>query len=104
MVRGHHLADGTAMQQVIVSVAEAFAASKFYETSKDNSDHWIKQLWACYHPYGTYGAYCVVGAYTMIDAAFRAVAASGKACIHAFPTRPMEGSANRERTVCGLFM
>jgi hypothetical protein len=89
------------MQQVIVSVAKAFAASKYYETTAKNTDHWIKQLWACYHPHGAYGAYCVVGAFAMIDAAFKLVSTTGKACIHAFPTRPQEGSHNKERTLYG---
>ncbi|MBU3742445.1 MAG: hypothetical protein FGM24_09210, partial [Candidatus Kapabacteria bacterium] len=87
---------------MIRCVAMAFAATPWWETAKGNRDPWIDDLWACYHAYGNYGAYCVVGAYAIVAGAYDAAARIGKlACLHGFPTRPVEGSPNRERTLYG---
>lgn len=92
----------TPMGDLIGCVARAFAASKFYEASPSNSDRWITDLWACYHPYGNRGAYCVVGAYVIVQTAFEIMAAQGGAvCLHGFPVRPGETSPNPERTLYG---
>lgn len=90
------------MGQLIRCVAEAFVASPWWETAPGNKDPWIDDLWACYHPYGNYGAYCVVGAYAIVSGAYDAASRIGRvACLHAFPTRPTEMSTNRERTLYG---
>lgn len=92
----------TPMSELIGCVARAFAASKFYEAAPNNADRWITDLWSCYHPYGNRGAYCVVGAWTIINTAFEIMAAkSGIICLHGFPTRPRDGSPNPERTLYG---
>jgi hypothetical protein len=90
------------MGLLIRCVAEAFVASPWWETAPGNKDPWIDDLWACYHPYGNYGAYCVVSAYAIVAGAYDAASRLGRvACLHAFPTRPTEGSTNRERTLYG---
>jgi len=89
------------MASLIVCVARSYAATRFVESAKNNRDVWTDELWSCYHPYGNYGSYCVVGAYAIIRTAFDLAARSGTACIHGFPTRPAAGSGNRERTLYG---
>ncbi len=95
------LADLSPMASLIVCVARSYAATRFVESAKNNRDAWTDELWSCYHPYGNYGSYCVVGAYAVIRTAFDLAARSGTACIHGFPTRPAAGPGNRERTLYG---
>lgn len=95
------LGDAASMASLIRCVALSYAASKFYESVRNNKDLWIDELWGCYHSYGNYGSYCVVGAYTIIQTAFDLARRAGSTCLHRFPTRPEPGSSNRERTLYG---
>lgn len=92
----------TDMGSLITCVARSFAATSFHESVAGNKDLWITELWACYHKYGNYGAYCVVGAYAIVKAAYDIASTVGKlACFHNFPTKPNLASRNKERTLYG---
>lgn len=98
---GLSVADGPPMAGLIECVARSYAASRFVESTANNKDAWIDELWSCYHPHGNYGSYCTVGAYVIVRTAFDLAARSGTACLHGFPVRPLPGSSNRERTLYG---
>lgn len=90
------------MQRLILCIGQSFAETAYQENTANNSDAWITDLWACYHPYANYGAYCMVGASTIINAAARLAKEAGAPCADKLvPSAPLAGSQNRENTLYG---
>ncbi|MBI2794760.1 MAG: hypothetical protein HYX66_08960 [Ignavibacteria bacterium] len=90
------------MQRLIVLLAVAYADAGFEEATTNNSDRWITDLWACYHPYGNYGYYCMVGASLILNQAQAIAQRHGAPCQGILvPTTPSPTSANKERTLYG---